>query len=256
MRNRNVLLLDADQFCYRCCFAAEQPIQWDSHTVTKTMDMDIFKQSLDSMIETAKQETGLTNVHFGLSSDVNFRKALWPEYKANRDPRKKPVGLNHALDYIRANFPTHSIHGLEADDVLGILAHRWKSSILWANDKDFLTVPMTLCRKGEVIHISEEDANKQLMIQTITGDVTDNFKGIEGFGPVKAMRYLEGTDYSWTNVIRLFNEHDYSVRYAITMAKLARICRVKSDATSWFPTGYNAKSFAALPAEMLINSDF
>ena len=252
---KNVLLLDADQFAYRCAFACERAVDFGNNTIAKWADKKEIACALEDMIEQARMDTSLSDVYFGHSSDTNFRKDLWPSYKANRDPKAKPVGLKHALQYLRDKYPVLEHPRLEADDILGVYGHKWKSSVIWANDKDFLTVPCNLFRKGDMHWISEEQADKNLMIQTITGDSTDNFKGCEGIGPVKAMRYLEEFGYSWANVLTFFQKCGYDIVYACTMAKLARICRKVSDATRWYPMRYTRKELAQ-HAQQIQSEDF
>jgi DNA polymerase-1 len=199
---KNVLLLDADQFAYRCGFACERAYDWGDGTITKVADAKEIAQAIEEMVAIAKKDTGLDLVYFGLSSEENFRRKIWPEYKANRDPRKKPVGLRSALDYIERTYPTLKHHGLEADDILGV---------------------------------------KQLMLQTMMGDPTDNFKGIEGFGPKKAEKALERNGYTWHYVGEAFLLCGYTLDYMTRMAKLARICRKVSDKDRWFPLGGSMK---------------
>lgn len=191
---------------------------------------------IESLIDTAKEETGLRdNLLFGMSSPTNYRKELYPLYKSNRDDKRKPVALQFGLQYIRNNYPWLMIPNLEADDVLGILGSKWATSVIWANDKDFLTVPCSLFRQGQLLLIDEEQADYNLMIQTLTGDATDCFAGIEGVGPKKAEKYLKAYGPTWDNVLRVYKEHGYGYEYFETMARMARICRKRSDRYSWRP---------------------
>jgi DNA polymerase-1 len=234
---RNTLLLDADQIAYKACFAVEQPIKWDEDTWTLHASEAEVAMVIENLVEKAKKDTGLhENILFGMSSSHNFRKELYPEYKSNRDDKRKPVALTFALQYIRDNWPTLTIPHLEADDVIGIMATKWKTSVIWAIDKDFLTVPCTIYfREKDLLFIDEEQASRNLMLQVLQGDPTDCYAGIEGVGPKKAEKYLEAYGYTWDSVLKLYKEHGYGYEYFETMARMARICRKRSDRYAWRP---------------------
>lgn len=241
----NTLLLDADQFAYRAAFASEKVHDWGNDTITKVCDKQELRMAINNLVEQARADTGLDKVLFGVSSAVNFRDSIWPDYKGNRDPRKKPIGLKSALAYIKDTFPTIGHPRLEADDVLGVCASHWKTSVLWANDKDFLTVPCSLYRStpkvSTLMEITEEQADKHLMLQTLTGDTTDNYEGIRGVGPAKAEKYLDSAGYTWIAVADCFIQNGYTFDYFVRMAKLARICRNIGDWCRWFPLSYSMR---------------
>lgn len=252
----NTLLLDADQFAYRSAFSCEKVHDWGDDTLTKVCDKKELVMAIDTLVDKARSDTGLDKVLFGVSHSVNFRLGIWPDYKANRDPRKKPIGLQSALEHIKNTYPTIGHPRLEADDVLGVCASHWKTSCLWANDKDYLTVPCRLFRstptESKLMEITEEDADKQLMVQTLTGDSTDNYEGIRGIGPAKAEKYLESQGYTWKAVADCFIQNGYTYDYFIRMAKLARISRNTGDWLRWFPLPYSQKELKA----NLNNEDF
>lgn len=241
---KNVLLLDADQIAYRSAFAVERVHDWGDDTLSKVCDKAELRRAVDLLVEQAMNDTGLDLVIFGHSGPNNFRKEILTDYKGNRDPRKRPIGLKEALAYIETTWPALCHPRLEADDILGVYASKWKTSVLWANDKDFLTVPCRLFQKGVLHEISEADADKALMIQTLTGDSTDNYRGIEGVGPKKAEKWLDTHGYTWEAVHNAYLEHGYSFDYFIRTAKVARICRKVSDWNRWFPLRYSQRELA------------
>lgn len=59
---------------------------------------------------------------FALAGRGNWRRALWPAYKAHRRVRPRPPLLAEARRALEANWRTHSAPLLEADDVLGLAA--------------------------------------------------------------------------------------------------------------------------------------
>ncbi len=91
--------------------------------------------------------------------------------------------------------------GFEGDDVMGILATHPKlirEKIIVSIDKDMETIPSDDCRWGTDEASSRGsirpiEADYYHMLQTLTGDTTDGYKGCPGIGPKKAEAILAGT---------------------------------------------------------------
>jgi len=74
-----------------------------------------------------------------------WRKECYPEYKANRDNRKKPEVINRSIDVssdFLHNYTSCQVvkaNGAEGDDIIGILTEEIKDSdiIIFSNDGDF-----------------------------------------------------------------------------------------------------------------------
>jgi hypothetical protein len=132
-----------------------------------------------------------------VSGPNNFRKALYPCYKANRPP--KPTQYYNLSETIKANHQGHwQMHPqLEADDLLGIMATngRTKGPIICSIDKDMLTVP---CWHYQWHHddfpheVTQEQADTFWLKQLLMGDPTDGIEGMKGKGPKKAEAMMEG----------------------------------------------------------------
>jgi DNA polymerase-1 len=104
--------------------------------------------------------------------------------------------LMWAKEYLAQEYPSFIRPRLEADDCMGILATNSKllgssyegdQIIMCSEDKDMRTIPGFLYNPNQpqlgVISISEEDANRFHMWQTLTGDQTDGYPGCPGIGP-------------------------------------------------------------------------
>jgi len=83
-------------------------------------------------------------------------------------------------------------HGYEADDMVSVF-HSEKT-VVCTIDKDAKQNAGDLynLRTHELVTISEEEAWRNLWMQVLTGDKVDNIGGIEGIGPGKAEKILEG----------------------------------------------------------------
>lgn len=135
-----------------------------------------------------------------LSSGPHFRRFLWPSYKATRTQAKPPM-LEDAKDYIRDSYYYAAMEGLEADDVMGILATAPgnENSIIVTIDKDLLQIPGSLCnpQTAKFHQITESDGHYMMCYQWLVGDSSDNYPGLPGIGPVKAKKFLASVRESW-----------------------------------------------------------
>ena len=126
----------------------------------------------------------------------NFRKTRTNDYKANRkkddDPKKLELMIL-AYEHLKEHWGAEEATGMEADDLLAI----WQTEtpgVIVSVDKDMLQVPgwHYNTRTNNYREVSEEEASLLLHTQMLTGDSTDNIKGLHGIGPVKAKRILAG----------------------------------------------------------------
>src|SRR6476659_947158 len=78
-----------------------------------------------------------------ISGSRNWRKLVMPTYKANRSGMARPLPLSTVRRSLMDRFDHRVVDGLEADDVLGILATRPKfaDAVIVSPDKDLLTIP-------------------------------------------------------------------------------------------------------------------
>jgi hypothetical protein len=119
-----------------------------------------------------------TSYEMVLSGSNNFRKALYPEYKAHRPPR--PPNLYDIRQYFIKYHPTVVTEGQEADDYLASMQD--ENSIICSSDKDMLTIPgnhlRIMPKSWEQIYVSEEYADFRFFLQMCTGDSADNVPGL------------------------------------------------------------------------------
>ena len=227
------VLIDGDQIAYRACFSSETEIKWDEDTYSLTSSQSSIESSLEYQISQAKRDTGIMDVRVALSDSKNFRKDIYPDYKANRIARK-PLGLSGAREYLEATYGAETKDSLEADDLIGMWAVANPDSIIWATDKDYLTVPCKLFRNGQLVVVTEADADSFLRLQTIIGDTADNYKGVKGFGDKTAAKWIEKHGDTWDSVKKAFESKNQTEEDYVTNARLARILRSTSD-LDWRP---------------------
>lgn len=189
----------------------------------------------DKMLKSWLVQIGnISDYHLVISNGKNFRHNLYSEYKGNRKnivPHPAFEGLKNAVKEYQA---TVWEDGIEADDLIGIRTTEFPNSIAVSADKDFATIPCRLYipdshgKAGSWHSFTEDEANRNWLIQAMTGDVIDNYKGIPGVGPVKANTVIPANapvQYMWNNVVMAFKMKGLTEVDALLMARLARILR-------------------------------
>lgn len=224
------LIIDGDWLVYVACCASENDIRWDEWIHTLHADPVDIRDMITGRINQWKEKTGDSDVMLCFSSYPTFRHDIYPDYKANRMGKRKPLGLRDATDWAKAEYQHHVMEGLEADDVMGLLltGSTLPNPILVSIDKDMRTVPGRLLVEDELVLTSKHEANVNWMTQALTGDSTDNYPGLKGFGPKTAAKLLDGAESlaaMWDRVVGAYKKNGQTFGDALLNARLARILR-------------------------------
>lgn len=174
-------LLDSDTPVYDVALSAEN------------VEFAYARQRLDVRINNIISASGASHYKLFVSGEGNFRKEICPLYKANRKP--SPKWREPLRKYLIEEWGAVECNGYEADDACGI--HQGQDTIICGIDKDLLQIPgrhyqWPIVRKGEIVRpgrfweVSEEQGWRALFTQALTGDVSDNIKGLHRVGAVKA----------------------------------------------------------------------
>lgn len=254
------LLLDGDIVAYKAAFAAEQAIQWDDQddaSWTLTADLDAAKRHAAELIEELREIVKADEVIIALTHCENWRKAIYPAYKAPRKNIRKPVLLKPMRAFFEEAYKTFERPTLEADDVLGILATGKVvkgTKVIASIDKDLLQIPgqhLNIDSK-QVSVVTDAQGDYQHYMQMLTGDMVDNYPGLPGCGPKTAAGLLGCvTAVSpqallfgfWSVVVKAYEKKGLTADDALTQARISRICRsCDYDFTSksvklWNPPG-------------------
>lgn len=228
-------VIDADVLVYQACLAATTPAEHEiggDIVIHDWMSVTEAELVFDNVVESIRDQTEATSLVFCMSDHDNFRKELYPPYKANRKGRR-PLGWSHMRGYCQDKHGGFTKPGLEGDDLVGMHGSQ-DGSIIVSIDKDLRTVPGLHLdmNEGEVIAVSDDEANYNHMMQTITGDSTDNYPGCPGLGKVRAARMLEDCTTPterWEVVVKAYEKAGLDVNDALTQARLAYILRSFSD---------------------------
>lgn len=223
------LLIDADLFLYKATAGAEYEGDWGDDIYVASTNLAQARDMFGSMMNSITTELGSTDLVQVLSGNANFRYTIAPDYKSNRKGNRKPLGYVKMTEWLYEAYPGKVVSQplLEADDYLGILATTPGSMgrIIVSDDKDMQTIPGTLFRMGVLSQIDEDAADRYWLLQTLTGDPSDGYKGCPGIGPVKAEAILSKPGSKWENVRQAYLKAGLTEDDALLQARLARILR-------------------------------
>lgn len=231
------LLIDGDVLAYKAAAAANRSFSFDGDNHIAVGSMEEAKVIVEDTL--ASYLTGFKTTRYivAMTDSANWRTAIYPPYKAHRKDKEKPACLRQIREYIMSAHQSMLRPTLEADDILGILATSTRivkhpgEKIIISVDKDLKSIPglfydLTI---GEVLEISEQEADRFHMVQTLIGDTADGYPGCPRIGPVKAGRVLdEKGSYSqwWPVVVEQYEKSGLTEKDALVQARVARICRV------------------------------
>lgn len=154
------------------------------------------------------------NDHIAVVFDAKgktFRNDMYPEYKANRPPMQDEmrVQIEPIHTIIKAmGFPLLCVSGVEADDVIGTLAHEASEqgleTIISTGDKDMAqlvndhvslinTMTDTSMDRDGVVEKFGVKPEQIIDYLTLVGDTADNIPGVPKVGPKTAVKWL--TEY-------------------------------------------------------------
>lgn len=176
-------LIDADTPVISAAISADDMEEWVAFSRLNT--------TIDNIIEAS----GCTEYKLYVSGKGNFRKEISESYKAQRPP--SPKHREACRKWLIENRGAIECNGYEADDAVGCEQKTDGSTIICGIDKDLLQIPglhytWPITRGGKVVKegkfydISYEEGMRRFFTQVLTGDTSDNIKGIHKIGPKKA----------------------------------------------------------------------
>ena len=254
-----IALIDGDIVAYRAAVGLQTRHVWGDGVVSTDVDPQQAASAALQTIEPWMKLARCKDAIVAFTGKNNFRKLILPTYKANRAGNVKPLAYRPTVEAVEATFVCRTIWGLEADDVLGILATRdtYSDAIVVSLDKDLRTIPgrhLNPLKEDKPVLRSEYAADAQWLTQTLTGDTSDGYTGIPRIGPKKAEAILGGDVRAvallkqtatalWPRVAAAFVKAGLSETDALIQARVARILRnedydkVTKEVLLWTPRG-------------------
>ena len=257
------LLIDADVLAFEASVIAEESIEWKEEMWTVHADMALAKARIVNRVEEFKEKLQADDIVMALTDRANYRRILNPDYKSNRSKSRLPIILKQVKKWIIEEMDGQLWPNLEADDVISILATDKKmdeETIIVSIDKDFKSVPGIYYdfNKDETHHVSQEDADRYHLIQTLTGDATDGYSGVPKVGAVTAKRLLEKEGYEWDVVKKCYEDVGMTENDALMNAWMARLLqadnycfRTNTIKKLWTPRNYQTKDILKISPQVL-----
>ena len=147
----------------------------------------------------------------------NYRKDIFPEYKANRKERFADQTEQEAKEFemfmaefqdtltlIKEKHPVFHFRGVEADDIAAYITQSIDYDECWliSSDKDWdllisdkVSRFSTVTRKETTVHNWDEhydfEIEDYITFKCLTGDKGDNVPGVPGVGPKRAVQLME-----------------------------------------------------------------
>ena len=262
------LIADGDLLVFRSCAAVEREVPVGPHRILMSSVEDargVFEERFDELSKLANTD----DIVFAFSDTVNWRKSVLPTYKGNRVGTRKPLAYVDLKEHIEAHYDTICEPGLEADDLMGILASK-PGHAIWTMDKDLKQCPGLHLIDDEIVEITAEAGDRFHYMQTLMGDITDGYTGCPGIGERLANDFLDApyittptsrelksgknkgslqeiwtktpTDDIWAGIVSLYEKAGLSEAEALAQARVARILRdgeydfARKKVKLWKPT--------------------
>lgn len=237
-----IALVDGDIVAYRAAAAAQREIDWGDGTKSApSVDPQAAAEATLRTVDAWTALAGCTQAVVAFTGPNNFRKTVLPTYKSNRKAVPKPMAFAYCVQSVQDRFEHRLVDGLEADDLLGIMATspRYDGAVIVTIDKDLRTVPAWHCnplKDTKVEWVPEDLANYLWMAQTLTGDTTDGYAGCPGIGPKKVLQILGSPPQDhpgrpleslWGSVVQAYGTKGLGLAAALQQARVARILRAQ-----------------------------
>ena len=225
----NLLLIDGDEYIFRATAALERETQWDEQNWVLYSNAEECWANLSDMVARLLDRFEPDIYALCFTRGPNFRKEIDETYKAHRSGKRKPLCYSTLRNRAETAYRCIDSPGLEADDVMGILATKpGTNAVIVGQDKDFRSVPGSVWNGEELIEVSEDEADYFHMFQTLTGDQADGYRGCPGMGPKRAEKALMTRPPGqtlWATVIDCYERAGETYADALRCARLARILR-------------------------------
>ena len=190
-----VPIVDTDSIVYRCGLADKTQTEPLEHTLYSV------KQTLNGILDNFERKD---EAQIYIQGGGNYRNlvATIQQYKGNRDPSKRPIYFDEIRTYLMEYHGAVLVNRMETDDALGIIQTRDPATCIVTIDKDLNCIPGAKFNFGRDLYyeVSPEDADFFYWTQVLTGDTSDNIRGIPKVGPKTAQKILQPYYGSWVDM--------------------------------------------------------
>jgi len=180
-----------------------EPVKVDGKFTYRERTFEESCKIADDYITNILNITEATNYIGFFGGSSKSRKEIYPEYKANRKDLEPLKNLPQMKTYLgdKWNFVFLLGYEYETDDFVASFVKQTPNSFIISPDKDLLGLVGNHYnpRKNEWVYVAGSTAENNFWCSMITGDTSDNIKGIPGKGIKYAENLIkedeEGTPY-------------------------------------------------------------
>jgi DNA polymerase-1 len=237
-----IVLIDADSILYSACYVKKEN-QIDGKPFSENLEDIVFKfdeqiQYIQTDIEDDYGERfNIVKIVIFIEGAGNFRKWVSPDYKANRVKKEKPPLIEQLKKWVNQNYTTFYSYNVETDDSIVATYTQWVNKgyeiILASIDKDIRTVPCLVWdyfrTRKELVVVTEEEAVYNFWYQMLTGDSSDNIKGIAGMGKVGATKILANTKPPYYFTVYRQYAKRYGSKTRVEFTKSYSLLKMRTD---------------------------
>jgi len=170
--------------------------------------------------------------------DTNFRYNFYPEYKGNRKSNSRSKLFYRLRKWVLKEYGY--VKNTEADDQCHIYLK--KGYIVCAMDKDIIKGLSglffdTYHARRHMIETSQLEADRFNLIQTLTGDPTDNIKGLPRVAEKTAIKMLDEFGWNWDGVVKAYESKGMTEKDAVFTRRLTDMTQYspKKGVKLWKP---------------------
>jgi DNA polymerase-1 len=217
---KRILIVDGDVIAFKAAAAAQQELRDEAGYLTPFANKAMGEAVVHNMLWGLKRGLEADDMVVFVSAPTNFRHQIAEDYKGTRnyDILSRPLLLGHLKQYLRDEFGAAHLENLEADDAVSLAAtsglpdfrpDEAVERVVVGRDKDFKCIPgkhhqlndITPSGKMIVRDISQEEADRWHMFQTLKGDAIDGYSGCPACGDVKANSIVYPEDGIWRRLV-------------------------------------------------------
>lgn len=174
----SILIIDSDHLSFRMAASCE-PTKSKLNREPLSTAISRIEATINHIFKACDSQT----YEMYLAGQDNFRKELYPAYKANRAGKEPPMWLEDCREYLVCDWKAKIINGMEVDDMCGIRMTELQDKGLCVSlDKDLLQIPGRHYNfvNQEFATTTELSGLRIFYKQIILGDASDNVPGYDG----------------------------------------------------------------------------
>lgn len=208
---RGILLIDADSLCYSACLCSRTE---DDEGFVRDMDVATkkFDELLVDIVTSVNAYKPIESYCLFIGGVNNYRKLLFPSYKASRRLKTLPTLLPSIKQYAVDKHSAFACHGCEADDtVYSTYLHHVANGddvVLATIDKDLRQIGCPMYNYHPSHRCIEEYTPEAAMYakyyQLLVGDSSDDINYTKGIGVKKAEKILAGATTPFGYLRRIY----------------------------------------------------